>query len=101
VIGGSSYPRSKMASFGSYIRRIGRNAPAGVGSQLARRSGSEGSSGCITIVSDPSFSLCSPGVRSPIEYRSIGLATRKKSGVSYIVTDQNARHGGGVVKRSS
>jgi hypothetical protein len=68
---------------------------------LARRSGSDGASGAITIVNDPSSSVCGPGVRSPIEYRSIGLATRKKSGVSYIVTDQNARHGGGLVKRSS
>jgi len=66
-----------------------------------RRSDSDGSSGCITIVSEPSSWACSPRVRSPIEYLSTGFATREKSGVSYIGTDQNARHGGGVAKRSS
>jgi hypothetical protein len=44
VIGGSSYRPSKTAASGSYIRRIGRKSPDGVGSQLARSSASSGAS---------------------------------------------------------
>ena len=44
TIGGSSYSPSRTASAGSYMRRIGRNCPGGLGSQLARASGSAGSS---------------------------------------------------------
>jgi len=100
VIGGSSYEPSKTASSGSYMRRIGRNAPGGVGSQFARSAGAEGSCSYSTMVSDPSSAWTSPGVRSPIEQRPIGLATRKNSGRSYMVTDQNAPTGGVDSKRS-
>jgi ABC-2 type transport system permease protein len=67
TIGGSSKRPSNTASSGSYIRRMGRNAPAGVGSQFARPSGVSGSSRCITIVSEPSAPRSRPRVRSPIE----------------------------------
>ena len=44
------------------------------GSQFS--ASSSGSSRCIRIVSEPSSAVLRPGVRSLIEYRSIGLSTR-------------------------
>ena len=60
---------SSTAACGWYRRMSSRNGAAGAGSQLLV------SAGClrwITIVSDPSLSRRRPGVRSPMEYRSIG-----------------------------
>ncbi len=59
-----------------YIRSSGRKGPAGVGNQLARATGSAGSVALNVSVSEPLSSYTSPGVRSPIEYRSIGFDTR-------------------------
>ena len=52
--GGITYVPASTGSAGWYIRRIGRNGPAGVGSQFAAQSRSPGSSCCNVIVSEPS-----------------------------------------------
>jgi hypothetical protein len=54
VMGGSSKVPSKTALSGEYMRRIGRKVPAGAGSQFAARSGSDGASRWMTMVSEPS-----------------------------------------------
>ena len=46
----------------------------------------------------PSLSRRRPGVRSPMEYLSIGLATSQKPGRSYIVRNQKASTGGSLLQ---
>lgn len=60
-----------------YSLSMGRNPPSGAGSQFAAAAGSAGRSRLMRRVSDPSSPRTIPGVRSPIEYRPAGLATRK------------------------
>src|SRR5262245_58540254 len=78
-------------SFGQYIRSIRMNLPAGAGSQLLSFSG-PGLSFWMYRSVEPSglaFRFC----RGLIEYRLIGLAT-KKYWASYIVIDQKPSAGG-------
>lgn len=58
--------------------RMGRKSHAGAGSQLTFFGSSAGSSCCRYTVSEPSSPYSMPSVRSPIEYRSMGLCVRQR-----------------------
>ena len=91
-------PVEDRPASGSYMRSIGRNAAAGVGSQFARSSGSSGSWCCSAIVERPVLGGNDPGRPVADRVAVLRVGDEVHSGRSYIVIDQNAPTGGGVLE---